>query len=427
MTMRRYLTSALAMAAAVTAAPTGRSTETRDLVTATSYTAAATHTAVIAYDPSSTVPTETVAFTPSQSIYHDVEAHCSGPNCSNAGSIICKGSNCGGSGRSGHSVFFASGPPGDVFIPGRVPGYGTGEFPGPPGPHGPGQFPGPPGQSGSEGSSFGGSTAGGSNLHGIGWATFRKDGSCKTKEQIHDDLSRFEGTYSLVRTYGTECDQVAHAYSWSKSSSMKLFLGVYKMDDIQGETQRIIDGVNRDWDNVDTIGVGNEHVTFGTTAANAVSALKQVRQMVREAGYQGPVVWVDTSGAVINHPELCNESDYCAINAHAFFDSSVAAEESGDWLSKTINNVRAKLSDQDQRIVVCETGWPHRGDTNGRAVPGLPQQQAALTGIRELFTSNPKDLILFSGYNDPWKKSEPATFHAEQFWGINDAKSSADL
>ena len=45
--------------------------------------------------------------------------------------------------------------------------------------------------------------------------------------------------------------------------------------------------------------------------------------------------------------------------------------------------VRARLADPAQRIVVAETGWPHRGDTNGACVPSLANQAAALAAALE--------------------------------------------
>ncbi|KAM0550635.1 hypothetical protein ACHAPJ_008894 [Fusarium lateritium] len=413
MTTRRFLVSALAMAATVTAAPAGRPVDKRQVV-------------------------------PSP----DLVERCLGPNCLQPGNPAIY-----------HAVPVVQPalPDGQPEVPGIQPVV-PGIQPAVPQPAVPGIQPAVPGIQAevpdgqpevpgiqpvvpvvepevpvSQGSSSGESkgykgseSSGRPALPGISWDVFRADQSCKTKEQIHDDLSRFEGSYSLLRTYGTECDQVAHVYSWSKNSNMKLFLGIYNPLNVQEEAQRIIDGVKGDWSKVDTISVGNEQVNFNAiNAEQAVSALKQARQIFRKAGYQGPVVFVDTSGAVIKHPELCNESDYCAMNAHAFFDSSVSAEEAGTWLTKTINNVKSKISG-GKRIVVCETGWPYKGIANGRAVPAMPQQQAAIAAIKEVFSSNPQDLILFSGYNSPWKPEEAVTFYAEPYWGINGAKSSSN-
>jgi exo-beta-1,3-glucanase (GH17 family) len=130
--------------------------------------------------------------------------------------------------------------------------------------------------------------------------------------------------------------------------------------------------------------------------------------------------------AVQAHPVLCEESDYCAINAHAFFDSTIAAPQAGDWLANTVEDVKSALS-YPMRVVVAETGWPIDGVANGKAVPGMANQKMALDSIRETFASNPDDVYLFSAYNDLWKAKTMATFNADQFWGINGAVAKCDL
>ncbi|KAF4974083.1 hypothetical protein FZEAL_8984 [Fusarium zealandicum] len=265
-----------------------------------------------------------------------------------------------------------------------------------------------------------------SGFPGISYAPYRGDHRCKTKEQVQDDLSRLGGAYSVLRIYGTDCDQVPVVYSCAKDNKMKLFLGIWDLDAVAEEAQKIIDGVNGDWDIVTTVSVGNELVNNGAASPEKVlRAVKQARQILRAAGYQGPVVTVDTFAAAGANPELCAESDYCAVNAHAFFDSSITAAEAGKWLKNTINDLKAKLP-RDQRIVICETGWPVRGNANGLAVPGPAQQKAAIAAIEEEFADHLDDLILFSAFNDPWKKEEAGTFNAEPYWGINGAVSTSN-
>jgi exo-beta-1,3-glucanase (GH17 family) len=282
---------------------------------------------------------------------------------------------------------------------------------------------------GDLGSSAGSGGAGGSSssrLPGVSYAPFRADHQCKTKDEIMHDMSLLANDYSLLRIYGTECDQVANVYSCAKSHGMKVFLGIWNIDDVQAEAEKIIDGIAGDWSTVDTISVGNELVNQNLASpAKVIAALKQARVILRSAGYQGPVVTVDTFVAANANPELCNESDYCAVNAHAFFDPHTSAEEAGKWLSNTIEGLRSKIS-SNKRIVVCETGWPTQGNTNGKAVPGMEQQKAALGSIQEAFADHLEDLILFSAFDDLWKKAEAATFMAEQHWGIGGRKSSSN-
>lgn len=271
-------------------------------------------------------------------------------------------------------------------------------------------------------------TSGGSNLHGVTYSPYKGSGGCKTKQEVHADFALFAKDHGVVRLYGVDCDQVATAYAAAKEFGNKLFLGIYDISEpaLTQAVSAIAAGVEKDWSIVDTVSVGNELVNNGPTIAPQVlEALDTARAALRAAGYEGPVVTVDTWVAVLDHPELCEKSDYCAVNIHPFFDGGVAADEAGKFVTTTVSNIRRKLS-TDKRIVVTETGWPWQGATNRAAVPGMDQQTKAMSSIKNAYSSNPADVILFTAFNDLWKKAESGTFMAEQFWGMGGRYSPAD-
>ncbi|OAA81918.1 Glycoside hydrolase, superfamily [Akanthomyces lecanii RCEF 1005] len=270
------------------------------------------------------------------------------------------------------------------------------------------------------------SSANSTELFGVSYAPYRADHGCKTQEDVNDDVEQMAGKYSVIRVYGTDCDQVPMMYKAAKKTGMKLFLGIWEPSAVQDEANKIIAGVNGDWDMVHTVSVGNELVNSGQASPrDIVAAVQSARSILRAAGYQGPVVTVDTFMAVQAHPELCDASDYCAMNAHPFFDSTTTASHAGRWLINTIARVKTALSNS-KRIVITETGWPTEGLANGLAVPGLANQKMALDSIQKAFTTTPGDIILFSAFNDLWKVKAASTFNADQFWGINGAVAKCD-
>ncbi|TQS31757.1 hypothetical protein Golomagni_07950, partial [Golovinomyces magnicellulatus] len=239
-------------------------------------------------------------------------------------------------------------------------------------------------------------------LFGISYAPYRSDHGCKGQDEVNTDFSQFASQYSVVRVYGTDCNQVNMVYKAAKTHGSKLFLGIWDPLDIENEANKIISGVNGDWDMVHTVSVGNELVNNGQASAQQmVNAVKTTRSILRSAGFKGPVVTVDTFMAAKAHPEICDASDYCAINAHAFFDSTISAGQAGSWLADTVKSVGSGLSTQ-KKVVVTETGWPTEGSANGLAVPGMANQKLALDAIRSSFASTPQDVILFSAFNDLW-------------------------
>ncbi|KAH6652072.1 glycoside hydrolase superfamily [Truncatella angustata] len=270
-------------------------------------------------------------------------------------------------------------------------------------------------------------TSGDTNLHGITYSPYKGTGGCKSASEVDADFAVFAEDHGVVRLYGVDCNQVATAYAAAKKYGNKLFLGIFDISVVESAVSTIAAGVKNDWSIVDTVSVGNELVNNGAkTSAQVVAAINQARTALRSNGYQGPVVTVDTFVAAINHPELCNESDYCAVNVHPFFDPNTGADQAGSFVANQIKRIRSKLSDSSKRIVVTETGWPWKGEANGAAVPSLDNQAVAITSIQGSFSSNPADCIMFTAFNDPWKQADAGTFFAEQYWGMRGRYSAAD-
>ena len=226
--------------------------------------------------------------------------------------------------------------------------------------------------------------SGGSKLHGVTYSPYKGGGGCKSSQEVQEDFALFAKDHGIIRLYGVDCDQVASAYAAAKKYGNKLFLGIFDISDsaLKEAVSTMAAGVNNDWSIVDTVSVGNELVNNGQVSpAQAVAALGKARAALKTAGYDGPVVIVDTFIAAQNHPELCEASDYCAVNIHPFFDPNTAPAQAGKFVTTTVGNLRRQLS-SDKRIVVTETGWPWQGESNGAAVPGMDQQTRALSSIK---------------------------------------------
>ncbi|KAI0382600.1 glycoside hydrolase superfamily [Hypomontagnella monticulosa] len=267
----------------------------------------------------------------------------------------------------------------------------------------------------------------GKALHGVTYSPYKGKGGCKSAAEVEKDFALIAKDYGVIRLYGVDCDQVATAYAAAKKYGNKLFLGIYDINSVDQAVSTMAAGVQNDWSIVDTVSVGNELVNNGgATVSQSLAALGQARSALRAAGYKGPVVIVDTFVAMLAHPELCDQSDYCACNIHPFFDPNTSAQKAGSFVTSTVSNIRSKLSDPNKRIVVTETGWPWQGETNGAAVPGMDQQTAAISSIKSAYTKNARDVILFTAFNDMWKKPEAGTFMAEQYWGMGGRYSPCD-
>ncbi len=259
----------------------------------------------------------------------------------------------------------------------------------------------------------GGSGAGaGASGYAISYAPYDSTGACKTADQINSDFGAFSG-YSMVRIYGTDCEQVPGVLKAAASKGMKVFAGVYDIASVGPETQILIDAAKSNWDIIDTISIGNEVVNNGGSASDVVNAVKTARSMLQSAGYNGKIVTVDTFTAIIDNPELCEVSDFAAANCHAFFNADITADGAGKYVAEEAQRVKKACGGKD--VMITESGWPSAGDPNGSAVPSPANQKAAVDSLRSAFSSN---IVLFSAFNDAWKNDFVGSFGAEHFWGI---------
>lgn len=248
---------------------------------------------------------------------------------------------------------------------------------------------------------------------GISYSPYNEDNSCKSASQVAQDLQAISG-FSVIRLYGTDCDQITNVLAATKGKNISLFIGIFDINQVPSECKKISDALNGDWHLVNTISVGNELVNSGQASVGQVlAAISQARAALKAAGYSGPVVTVDTMVAMKANPELCHASDFCAINCHAFFDGNVLPEGAGDFVQNWINMVSSAAG--GKTVVITETGWPTQGSPNNKAVPSKANQSAAMASIQKILGKN---VIQYNAYNDLWKKDTALTHNAEKFWGL---------
>lgn len=204
---------------------------------------------------------------------------------------------------------------------------------------------------------------------------------------------------------------------------MRVFAGVYDLTDFPDSLKAFgeaLDGPEgqKDWSIFHTIAVGNELVNAGTNSpGDVVDAVNKARSVLRSQGYKGPVVTVDTFSVLLDHPELCHASDYCAANCHAFFDANQKPGGAGAYALEQARAISSAAG--GKRTMITESGWPHAGDPNGDAIPSPENQETAMASLRKSFDHRRGDLVLFTAFDDLWKDDNSFTFSAEKFWGIH--------
>ena len=122
---------------------------------------------------------------------------------------------------------------------------------------------------------------------------------------------------------------------------------------------------------------------------------------------QTEVLTCNVSVAMKNNIELCTASDFCAINCHAFFDGNTLAEEAGSFVSGWVKQISEAAG--GKTTIVSESGWPHQGDPNNKAIPSPENQAAAIASLKAAFGGG-SNLVLYNSYNDLWKSDSAGTF-----------------
>lgn len=249
---------------------------------------------------------------------------------------------------------------------------------------------------------------------GLTYSPYTSSGDCKSTSEVLSDISSIPSSYSTLRIYGVDCNQVANVVAAASAKGFKIFAGIFDLSNVSGDLETLINGVAGNWGIITTVAIGNELVgSKGVAPSTVVAAIGTARSILSSGGYSGPVVTVDIFSAIIAHPELCTASDYCAANCHAFFDADLTAPGAGAYVAEQAALVSAAAG--GKKTVITESGWPHQGNANGDAVPGLQQQKDAISSLKSS-SALAGALFLFTAWDDLWKS--PGEFDVEQYWGI---------
>ncbi|SCU81966.1 LAFA_0C08240g1_1 [Lachancea sp. 'fantastica'] len=246
---------------------------------------------------------------------------------------------------------------------------------------------------------------------GIAYSPYQRDGQCKTLEMVRSDISQIQ-SFGIIRTYATDCNVLDNLKA-SLAPSQKIMVGIWDLTKISESVSAISAAFGTDFSAVYAISVGNELVNSGSaTVGDIQNAVSSARSQLAGIGYHGPVVTVDTLVAVMANPQMCDVSDFLAVNSHPYWDGNVDASNCGPWLQQQIANLQSKCGSQ-KPVLITETGWPTRGDANGNCQPSQANMETCIASITSTLGSQ---TLLFTTYNDYWKS--PGAQNVEQNWGV---------
>lgn len=222
---------------------------------------------------------------------------------------------------------------------------------------------------------------------------------------------------SKLRIYSTDCNTLTAILPIASSLGMKVNQGFWisseGVDSIDQNVSDLIDWTKTNgWDLFEFITIGNEAVLAGyCTVSELISKISSVKSQLNDAGYSGQVTTSEPPATFIASPELCTDSeiDFVGINSYSYFNANKYADEAGEYVMEQKAQIELLCS---KSAFVTETGYPHKGDTNGNNVPSTENQYIAIKAIIDLTGG---DVTILTTFDDFWKL--PGEYGVEQYFG----------
>lgn len=254
----------------------------------------------------------------------------------------------------------------------------------------------------------------------VTYSPYNSDGTCRSSDSIYNDLRIIKSKgISQVRIYGTDCNSLQAVQPACSELGIKINQGFWissaGVDSIDGSVASLIEyGQQNGWDIFEYITIGNEAINSGfCSVSDLISKIASVKSQLRSAGYSGRVTTSEPPVSYSNYPELCTDSaiDFVGINPHSYFNSAIDASGAGSFIKGQLQLTQRICGTDD--VVITETGYPSRGNTNGRNVPSAENQRIAVQSILDELD---KQVTILSYFDDLWK--DPGSYGIEQSFGI---------
>ncbi|KAJ2921400.1 hypothetical protein H1R20_g15695, partial [Candolleomyces eurysporus] len=225
-------------------------------------------------------------------------------------------------------------------------------------------------------------------FHGMAASNSAPNGAyrCRTQAEWNSLASNARANgFQSIRIVGLDCNALDLASSAAAANGLTVMAGIWfsgtvaaNLVQINNEVQ-VFRAAHGKWGagRYKALTIGNE---AADSAANVAAKVDDVRGYLRSIGINTPVATVHHWVAIRDNPGNLCRGDFVGANAHAFFDGNVAANAAGDFVFGTVVPA-LRSACPGKSIIITESGWPSRGATNGRAVPSVANERAALINL----------------------------------------------
>ncbi|PPQ63248.1 hypothetical protein CVT24_005708 [Panaeolus cyanescens] len=253
------------------------------------------------------------------------------------------------------------------------------------------------------------------NFQGVVAANSRSGTSsytCRTQADwntVANDLKN--NGFKSLRILGFDCNALDLASSSAAAAGLTVLAGIYydlisqgpvanNHARIDADVQTFISAV-RKYGAGRYIGltVGNE---VADSPANIMNKVNQARSTIRSAGINTPVSTVHTWVDVRANSLFC-QGDFVGANAHAFFDGNFNSGQAGDFVFKTVVPSLKSVCG-GKKLIITESGWPSRGNSNRLAGVSTGEERNALLNLNCACRDDTSVSVFAFEYDDQnWK------------------------
>lgn len=249
---------------------------------------------------------------------------------------------------------------------------------------------------------------------------------CKSQGTVNKEFNELipQG-FMRFRYHGTACNQAFMGNTAAQATNTQVFLGAFNLRNVDAETQELIGQVmaSGGWSHVHMVALGNEDLSKGMTAAEAVKQIQIGTDNLRAAGYEGPVVHPETVDNILNNREImCSPAAGRMLAINMFpFNANVAPDEAGLEAARQTQLVSECSQQHSNRpagddVLLSESGWPTLADTKNSAAVASPDAQ--ITAISAMLTTVRAEQYLFTAFDHTWQRDFAGSHGAEQHFGL---------
>jgi glucan 1,3-beta-glucosidase len=238
-----------------------------------------------------------------------------------------------------------------------------------------------------------------------------------------------------IRTYGST-NGLEEIPAEANKLGLKVAMGTWIRDGNEMEIDNLV--AKAQLGLVDIAVVGNEELYHGTSDANMINKINDVRQHLADVNCAyipvaiaepfNTLFTLDGRGnSTLIHPSVINAVDVIFVNIYSFHQGIFINNALADVILKYQSAVNA-VNDSNKQVIIGETGWASGGLTKIDAEPSLENLARYFSDVSQWSSDNNVPLFYFEAFDEKCKDEEkwredPNYLYtiAEKYWGIWDS------